>query len=482
MNGPPVPTTVQEPGRRIPIAGRYDVLICGGGSAGLAAALASVRSGASTLLVELNGVLGGVATAALVSEFGGQAGYAYMSGIAKEMADRMIARRQATPGRFRTSFESEAFKQAALEMLQEAGAQLLLYSLLADPIVLNGCIQGVIVENKSGRQALLAKVVVDATGDADVAACAGASVVRGREEDGRMRPVSLFFRVGNIDVEALLRFIQENPHQFAPDPSKNIMDLDRDPPMVRPMGFFDLVRQAKEKGDYPEECHYLRIDNLNLGRRMATINTTRVYGVDGSRAEDLTQAYLKGVEQMRRIIAFLHAYVPGFSQSYLLDTAPVLGVRETRRVVGDYVLSEDDIVEARAFPDVIGVPGYRHTRGMPVHSPDGQEGAESDVVNREAIDALYVYGIPYRCLLPVGVEGLVVAGRCISATHAADGYTRVIPSCMLTGQAAGTAAALAAQAGIPPRRLDVSRLQHSLARQGVRLATPAVVPQRLPRM
>jgi FAD dependent oxidoreductase len=481
MNGPGVPTAIQEPARRISIAGRYDVLICGGGSAGLAAALAASRSGASTLLVELNGFLGGVATAALVSEFGGQAGYDYMSGVAKEMADRLIARGQATPGRFRTSFESEAFKHAALEMLQQAGAHLLLYTLIADAIVIDRCIRGVIVENKSGRQALLSKVVVDATGDADVAACAGASVVRGREGDGRMRPVSLFFRVGNIDVEQLLRFIRENPQQFAPDPSKNIMDLDRNPPMVRPMGFFDLVRQAKEKDDYPEECHYLRIDNLNLGQRMATINTTRVYDVDGTRAEDLTQAYLKGVEQMRRVLAFLNAYVPGFSHSYLLDTAPVLGVRETRRIVGEYVLSEADIVEARSFPDVIGVPGYRHTRGGAVHSPDGQEGAESDVVNREAIDELFVYGIPYRCLLPVGVEGLLVAGRCISATHAADGYTRVIPSCMLTGQAAGTAAALAAQADIFPRQVDVSRLQRSLAGQGVRLVAPVAMSQRLPR-
>jgi len=296
-----------------------------------------------------------------------------------------------------------------------------------------------------------------------------------------MRPISLFFRVGNIDVEELLRFIQENPDQFAPDPSKNIMDLDRDPPMVRPMGFFDLVRQAKAKGDYPEECHYLRIDNLNLGQRMATINTTRVYDVDGSRAEDLTRAYLRGVEQMQKLLAFLRSYVPGFSRSYLLDTAPALGVRETRRVVGDYVLSEEDIVQARPFSDVIGVPGYRHTRGLPVHSPDGQEGAESDVANRQAIDELFVYGIPYRCLLPSGVEGLLVAGRCLSATHAADGYTRVIPSCMLTGQAAGTAAALSAQAGVTPRRLEVSRLQRSLAAQGVRLAAPVAAPQRLPR-
>ncbi|MCL4532383.1 MAG: FAD-dependent oxidoreductase, partial [Actinobacteria bacterium] len=287
-----VPATVREPERQIPIAARVDVLVCGGGAAGFAAALASARSGASTMLVEVNGFLGGVATGALVSEFGGQAGYEHMSGIARETADRMIARGQATPGRFRTSFEPEGFKSTALEMLLEAGAQLLLYTLVTDALVTEGAIRGVIVENKSGRQAILAKTVVDATGDADVAARAGVPTVKGREKDGRMRPISLFFRVGNIDVEELLRFVRENPEQFSPDPSKNIMDLDRDPPMARPLGFFDLVRRAKEAGDYPEECHYLRLDNLNLAHRVVTVNTTRVYDVDGTRAEDLTLAYL----------------------------------------------------------------------------------------------------------------------------------------------------------------------------------------------
>jgi hypothetical protein len=311
-----------------------------------------------------------------------------------------------------------------------------------------------------------------------VAGFAGAALVKGREADARMRPVSLFFRIGNIDVEELIRFIRENPDQFSPDPSKNILDLDRDPPMVRPFGFFDLVRRARERGDYPEECHYLRVDNLNLTQRIATINTTRVYDVDGCRAEDLTQAYIRATAQMLKIAAFLRSYVPGFSRAWLLDSAPSLGVRETRRVVGDYVLSEDDIVRSRAFPDVIGVPGYRHTRGQPVHNPDGQEGAEGDFCNRQAIDELFVYGIPYRCLLPRGVEGLLTAGRCISATHAGDGYTRVIPSCMLTGQAAGTAAALSAQSGVSPRDLDIVRLQHCLAEQGVRLAMPVAATPR----
>jgi hypothetical protein len=472
---------IQEPERRIPVAGRYDVLVCGGGSAGVAAAVGAARTGASTLLVELNGFLGGVATAGLVSEFGGQAGYAHMSGVAKEMADRMIAAGQATPGRFRTSFDAEAFKQTALEMLREAGAQVLLYTLIADAIVADGAIQGVVIENKSGRQALLAGTVVDATGDADVAARAGARVVKGRETDGRMRPISLFFRVGNIDVETLLRFIRENPGQFAPDPSKNIMDLDRNPPMARPLGFFDLVREAKAKGDYPEECHYLRVDNLNLAQGIATINATRAYDMDGTRAEDLTRAYVTGMEQMTKIIGFLQAYVPGFSRCYLIDTASTLGVRETRRILGDYVLTEDDIAQGRAFPDTIGVPGYRHTPGLPVHSPDGKEGAESDVGNRKAIDELFVYAIPYRCLLPSGIDDLLVAGRCISATHAADGYTRVIPSCMLTGQAAGTAAALAVKAGVPPRQVSIPDLQRHLANQGVRLAVPMPAAQRLPR-
>ena len=475
-----VPATILEPERRLPVTAQVDVLICGGGSAGVAAAVAAARGSASTMLVEATGFLGGVATAALVSEFGGQAGYEHMSGIAREMADRMIALGQATPGRYRTSFDPEAFKAVSLKMLGEAGARLLLYTMVVGAIVNDGALRGVIIENKSGRQAILAKAVIDATGDADVAARAGAPTVKGREKDGRMRPVSLFFRMANINVEELLGFMRASPQQFSPDPSKNIMDLDGEYPMLRPLGFFDLVREAKEKGEFPKECHYLRLDNLNLTEGIVTVNTTRVYDVDGTRAEDLTRAYVEGEDQASTIVSFLRKYVPGFSQSYLLDKAPMLGVRETRRIIGDYVLTEDDIVAAKVFPDVIGVPGYRHTRGNPVHSPDGQEGAASDIGNRRNIDELFVYGIPYRSLLPKGIEGLLAAGRCISATHEADGYTRVIPSCMLTGQAAGAAAALSALSGTTPRNVDVHRLQHRLLEQGVRLAIPAAAPTPVP--
>ena len=468
--------TITEPARRTPVAADVDVLVCGGGAAGFAAALAAARTGASTLLVELNGFLGGVATAALVSEFGGQAGYDHMSGIAREMADRMIAKGQATPGRFRTSFDAEGFKTTAVQMLREARAHMLFYTLVTDAIVEGGAVKGVIAENKSGRQALLGKVVIDTTGDADVAARAGVPFVKGRESDGRMRPISLFFRVGNINVQELLRFMTENPQQFAPDPAKNIMDLDRDPPMVRPLGFFDLVRRAKENGDYPEECHFLRLDNLDLARGIVTVNTTRVYDADGTVAEDLTRAYIRGQEQMETLAAFLKKYVPGFANSYIVDVAPVLGVRETRRVRGDYLLTEDDIVGDMVFPDVIGVPGHRHTPGQPVHNPDGFEGAPNDEGHRRLIDDLWVYGIPFRSLLPAGVENLLVAGRCMSATHEADGYTRVIPTCMITGQAAGTAGALSALEGITPRQLNVAKLQANLAKQGVRLAMPASPP------
>lgn len=379
---------------------------------------------------------------------------------------------QATPGRYRTSFQAEAFKSLSLKMLGESGAHLLLYTMVVDSIVKDGAIRGVIIESKSGRQAILAVNVVDATGDADVAFRAGTSTVKGREKDGRMRPISLFFRMCHLQVEELLCYMRANPQQFSPDPSKNIMDMDSDPPMLRPLGFFDLVREAKKKGDYPEECHYLRLDNLNLAQGIVTVNATRVYDVDGTRAEDLTKAYFKGEEQAEKIISFLQKYVPGFSRACLLDKAPVLGVRETRRIVGDYVLTEDDIVQGRVFSDVICVSGYRHTRGNPVHSPDGQEGAESDAKNRRAVDRLFVYGIPYQSILPKGIEGLLVAGRCISVTHEADAYTRVLPSCMLTGQAAGTAAAISAINGVTPRNVDVGLLQNRLDEQGVRLVIP----------
>lgn len=463
---------VRVPAQEVPVAARVDVLVAGGGSAGLAAAVAAARSGARTLLIERNSFLGGAATAGLVAEFGGQGGYENMSGVAREMADRMIARGGARKGKYRTSFELETYKTVSLNLMEESGARLLLYTATANVITEGKRVRGALIHNKSGFQAVLADVTIDTTGDADLAYWAGVPTVKGREGDSKMRPIGLMFRVGNIDIDRLLRYVKENPEEFSPDPSKNIMELDANPPMFRPMGFFSTVEKAKQAGEFPSDLHYLRLDNVNMAARTCIVNAVRVYGADATDGWQLTQAEMRAREQMHLLMRFLEKHIPGFENCFLIDAGANLGIRETRRIIGEYVLQEDDIMSGVWFPDSIGTPGYRHTKGMPVHSPDGREGAPDDIANRKVVDELVIYHIPYRSLVPLGVEGLLVAGRCISATHEADAVTRVQPSCMIMGQAAGTAAAMAVRQGCDVRAVPMPELQANLVAQGVRILFP----------
>jgi hypothetical protein len=463
--------TVTEASREIPVTHDTDVLIVGGGVAGIAAALGAAKCDTEVLLIDRNPYLGGMATAALVSEFGGQAGYKAMSGIAKEMADRLIAAGGANPGNYRTSFDPEIFKMVIFQMMREHGVKLLLHTWIADTIVEDGRVRGVIVENKSGRQAILAKRVIDATGDADIAFRVGCPCVKGREGDGKMRPFSLMFRMANVDMRTLLEYVKDNMHdaaKFSLDPCKNIVDFDGEYSQFRPMGFFHLVKEAKDKGDLEESFHYLRVDNVSLEQGTCIINATRIYNVDGTKAEDLTLGYEEGLRQAYHLVKFLNKYVPGFSSAFLVQASPDLGVRETRRIVGDYIVTEDDIVNGVDFPDTIAKPGAR-LNSEDVHSPDGREGAVDDSDIRQNINTHCWFKIPYRSLLPQKVENLLVVGRCLSATHGADKVTRVIPSCCQTGQAGGVAAALSLKNKVAPRHLDVTLLQSTLKKQGLRL-------------
>jgi hypothetical protein len=464
--------TVTEAMRETPVAYNKEVLVAGGGVAGISAALGAAKCGAEVLLVDSIAYLGGVATAALVSEFGGQGGYKAMSGVAKELADRLIASGGANPGHYRTSFDPELFKVVAFQMMREHGVQLLLHTWIAGTVVEDGRVQGVIVENKSGRQAVLAKRVVDATGDADVAFRCGCPCVKGREEDGKMRPFSLMFRMANVDVRTLLEYVKENMHdptKFSPDPSKNIMDFDDEYSQFRPVGFFHLVTDAKDKGDLEQSFHYLRIDSVSTEKSTCIVNATRIYDVDGTKAEDLTFGYEEGLRQAYHLVNFLNKYIPGFSSAYLVQASPDLGVRETRRIVGDYILTKEDIVDGVDFPDAIAKPSVRFEPHADSHSPDGREGAVDHSYIRRDINTQYWFKIPYRSLLPKKVENLLVVGRCLSATHSADSWTRVIPACCQTGQAGGVAAALSLKNNVIPRHLDVTRLQRTLKDQGLRL-------------
>ncbi|MFN2230762.1 MAG: FAD-dependent oxidoreductase [Anaerolineae bacterium] len=439
----------------VPVAGETEVLVVGGGPAGIAAAIASARQGARTLLIEQYGFLGGMATAALVGPFmtsydiEGQE--PIIEGIFREVVDRMVDLGQAVDpagvkgftaygGYHRyghehvTPFDPEALKVVAQEMALEAGVTLRFHTFFLDSLTKEATIAGVLCASKAGLEAFRAEVVIDTTGDGDVAARAGAPYEVGRPADGRLQPVSLFFRVGNVDDAAVQAYIDAHPD----DP-----------------GFVRLMQQAKEREGFTHTKGHLTLFRTPRPGEW-WCNVSRVHGVDGTDPAQLTRAEIEGREQVLYLIDFFQGYVPGFERCYLLDTGAQVGVRETRRILGAYVLTAEDVFAARRFPDAIA----RVSFPIDIHDVSGGGGFF------EGPRGGPYYTIPYRCLVPLQVENLLVAGRPISATHEAHGSLRVMPPCFATGQAAGTAAALALETGVLPRGIDVTLLQRSLEQQG----------------
>lgn len=455
---------VLEKEKPLPISDEKEVVVAGGGMAGVAAAIAAARNGAKTLLIERFGFLGGAATAGLM--YMAFAPLNTTSGIGRELFLKMFDQ-GGTIDDVLIPFDPEQFKYIALETAVKAGVDFLFHSMTTDTITIQDKVRGVIVENKSGRSAILSRVTIDATGDGDVAAMAGVPFIKGRERDGKMRPITLLFRMGGIDVEKLVRYVKENPSDFTPDPYKNVLRPEKD--FYRLVGFFSLVEETKRRGEIDPSLHYVRVECLSSKTAMAMINTTRVYQLDGTSASDLTRGELAARKQMMDLVAAFKKSFPGFEKSFLIDSAPMLGVRETRHVIGDYVLTGKDIAEKKRFPRLIARSATRVSPGGEVHSPDGTEGSTHDKRHRGFIDELTWCSVPYDCLLPKGVENLLLAGRCISADHSADGWTRVQTCCMATGEAAGAAAALALKHGVTPRKVDVTELQKVLRSQGVNL-------------
>lgn len=462
----PAGRTVTEERREIPVARTYDVIVAGAGSAGAPAAVAAARQGARTLLIDRNAYLGGTATGGLMAVFWTPSDT--FSGYMAEVLRALLQRGAAQTGAV-VPYDPQVLKEIFLNDVLQAGADLLLYTWVVDAIVEDGVIRGLVVENKSGRQALLGHVVVDATADGDVAAAAGASFHKGRA-DGAMRPVTVLFRLGNVDIPALIAYAQAHPDQFIHDRHVNFTDTAAG--KLRLAGFFDLVKRARESGELDKECHYLRVEYADFDRKMVLINTVRVYGIDGTDGWQLTRGEIECRRQMERLIAFMTREVPGFADAFLVDSSTNLGVRETRHVVGRHVLDYDDVLSGRAFDDVVATNASHLPHGKEMHSPDANEGGETDDANRRDEWPLLTHEIPLRSLVVRDVENLLVAGRCISATHEADRLTRNIPPCVMTGQVAGTAAALAARRRVLVSSLDVRAVQAALVAQGVDLGRP----------
>lgn len=426
-----------EKERKTPITSRSDVIVVGAGPAGFSAAINAARQGASTVLIEQSGAVGGIATIGLMSHWTG----ATRGGFYEEIIERSLdcfKEDNKVIGTW-TTINPEKLKTVLLEMIEEEGVKLHLYTFASDVIMNGNSIEGVITESKSGRQAFLGKVIVDATGDGDIAARAGVPFHKGRESDGKMQPATLMFKVAGVDMErAVLPGGFEDNREI---PKGKIQTL------------------GKKHIPYPAG-HVLLYPSTLPG--IVTVNMTNAIDIDGTKAEDLTTAEITCRKQIDPIVKFLREFVPGFEQCFVISSASIMGVRETRHFEGEYVLTEEDILNATQFNDWAVTKAHFN---FDVHNIKGA-GLDETGVQKEFPQGK-PYTIPYRCLVPKSVDNLLLAGRNISGTHMAHSNYRVMPICANMGQAAGIAAALCVKRGEDPRKLDVKTLQDILRSQGI---------------
>ncbi len=438
-----------------------DIIVIGGGMAGCTAAAASARSGLRTVLIEHFGFLGGLATAGLVNlfmSFYTSDGTPLVGGIFREILDRL----EKAGALLGNTFDSEYMKFVLQEMLIESGVELRLHTDF-DQAQYAGA--GSIIartKSKSGAQDIECRRLIDCSGDGDAALSLGATFESGNE-DGVPQAVTLMFDMGGVDLAEALNYVRDHPDQMRfPKllPDADLCKMTDSPVSVA--GYYDLVAQARARGEYraPGDLIFY-ISRPAKGE--VVFNTTHVGHIDGTRSEDLTRAEIEGRRQMMSVVEFVRRRVPGFESAHLLRSAVNVGVRETRRILGDYVFGENDVIGARKFDDAICRLAYP----IDVHSGkgDGYTRAE-ERSGPQAPPAGDWYEIPYRCLLPRGLEDVLVAGRCVSSTQAGHGAIRIMPSCAAMGEAAGTAAALSIKSGVSPRDVDVQLLRRELRQRG----------------
>jgi glycine/D-amino acid oxidase-like deaminating enzyme len=433
------------------VTDRYDVLVVGAGSAGSSTAISAARMGARTMLVDRLAFMGGTSTAVLDTFYAfytpGEVPRRVVGGLGWEVVERLTAAGVAfeRPNTYGAgtgvTYDQETLKVLWEELAADAGVDLLLHTWATGVRVADGRIGGVRLWNKGGERWVEASVVVDASGDADLVALAGLEHDNAAQQ-GRVQSLSTLFKLANVDVQ-----------RAASVPKAEL---------------WESMREAAASGEYAlprieGSWHRTPFDGVVL------IHMTRIPNVDATDPEQLTRAEVEGRRQVREYARFLRDRVPGFEASVVVATSPAIGIRESRRIHGDYVLTRSDVLSGRRFDDEIALCG------APIE--DHHAGGDTDW---QYVHGGGVYGVPYRTLMPAGIEGMLVAGRCFSSTHDAHASARSMATCMAMGQAAGTAAAMAIQAGITPRRVDPAALRERLRADGALLqpAEPAAVVER----
>lgn len=453
--------SITEPARQTRLVEDYDVIIAGAGTAGTIAAVAAARNGARTLLLERGGFIGGHIASQLLEHSAGwfdARGERIVGGIAQELVDRLVSA-GASPGHvrddtgytlLRVPMNHEAFKSVATAFVAEAGVDLLPMTMVVGALREGRTVGGVIVENKSGRTAYTARAVVDCTGDADVAERAGCEFLSNVQGRLQTQPVSLLFKIGGVDHRALLDHVEHDPSRFKLGvPVQALRDCDH----VNLWGFGTELERAHADGVVSlarNELHYSGW--VRTGE--AVINVTR-FAIDATQAEQIGEAEVVLRRQVLEFVEMFRRYVPGAERCFLSASASCVGVRESRRLRGRDTLTDADVRAGRRRPDGVARGGFP----IDSHDPAGRSMDAAEGVSTG-------YDIGLGMLLPAGVDGLIVAGRCISAERRALASARISGTCMAMGQAAGTAAAMAARSGRPMADLSATALQACLRSQG----------------
>jgi hypothetical protein len=446
----------------------YDVLVVGGGTTGICAALAAARIGARTAIVEYYGFLGGNAACGLpwLAFHRYPEGDLVVKGIPLELVKRL--QRSGGAGDFDTDpacgsviwINPVLLKTLFAEMVEEEGIDTYLHSLAAGVLMEGEKAAGVYIQNKQGCQLLKAKNIIDCTDSGDIAVWSGARYEFGRRHDGKVQVSSYIHLLGGVNVERMIDYFAENPDQMRPHKfseavlGKHLQYI-RNATSIVLGAFPELITQAKADGVAYDRDYLIGVANRRTS--MLLVVSSRVENVNPNDVKNFSRAELTGLRQTPGILEFITKYMPGGKDAFVIGSGHQIGIRESRHILGDYYLTGADLMDGKEFEDAIATGAYH----LDIHTPDHNGLAPTQQPP--------LYQIPYRSLLPRGIDNLLIAGRAISANHEAQASTRITPISMALGQAAGTAAALSAVKGVDPRNIHIGKLQERLRRDGAKI-------------
>ncbi|MDU5109034.1 MAG: FAD-dependent oxidoreductase [Clostridium sp.] len=436
----------------------YDIVVIGGGPSGLIAAKAAATDDAKVCLIERGGYLGGCATKSLVIPL--MTFHAGEKQIIKGYAEELIEKIKEEGGTIGhimdplgvaatvTPVDTEIYKYVAQEYLLDAGVEILYHTEALEVNREEESVTCITAKTRSGIYDIKAKYFIDATGDAEIAYLAGCEMKVGREVDGKCQPMTFMFKMDNVDVDKIIDYSDKHPNEFViSNEISSLSEVKR----IAISGFFSKVEEANKNNDLNLNRDRVLFFELNRRGEVA-INMSRVINKKSIEGFELSEATIEGRRQVIEIYKFLKKYIPGFENSRLLQSADEIGVRESRRIVGEYVITENDIIQGKIFSDTVALGSWP----IDIHDPEGK-----DITIKEMKMGDY-YGIPYRCLIPKGIKNLLVTGRAISSTHEAFASVRVSPICMALGQAAGIASKIALINKLPYKDIDINELMIEL--------------------